>query len=334
MVTTANWAGECDGIEMMLDGTARMAYAGDVPWHKKGQGFTEPMLSEQAMTAAHLAGWDVKTGPIYTPEGIIIPGYERIYRPEDGTVFGVSRGQFKPIQIERQFDFMDSLVMDGVIRYEAAFSLMNGKRIALLARLNETMRILDDQYYPFVLSLGSFEPGHAVQTFPSTVRGICRNTVRMALSKDGSKGVRISHTGDIEGKLEAAAKLLRVTTQQERNYGAWLESLASHKMPEREVKTVQDALFGSLDGETSGRKLAAIERFREIYNQEEERNGANGYTTYQAITGYGNFGRSLRTKRNGEDSRFMSLFEGASGEFIERGTLALAEISGVQPVAV
>lgn len=306
-----------------------MYYAGAVPWHGLGNGVADAQTSAKAIELAGLGNWNVHLETFTAASGSMSDDLRAIVRETDHKVLGVATHLYKPIQNERMFSFMDSLVADGVMRYETAGSLFGGKKVWVLARLAKDMRIGNDDYHQYLLLVAGHDSFFSLKVYPTEVRVVCNNTLQQAARTPAA--IRVVHAGDTDRKLEAATAALKITTEATRNMQAWLERLAAKKMTENEVELVRERIFGSLDEETPTRRKHAIESFMQIYAAEEEHAGRSGYSVLQAITGYGD--HVIRLRNAGGEEKMRSIFSGAGLKFKQKGIKQLSGVLGFLPPA-
>lgn len=181
-------------------------FAGEnsVPWHGLGTRIETAPTSEDAIVAAGL-DWNVIQEPVYTSEGVLIPGYKANIRDTDRKVLGMVTNKYKIVQNKDAFSFTDSLLGEGV-RYETAGSLASGKRVWMLARL-EDRQITDEKISPYLVFTNNHDGTGAVKVAITPVRVVCQNTLNLAL-QTAERSWSAAHMGNIEDKLNEAKKTL------------------------------------------------------------------------------------------------------------------------------
>jgi phage/plasmid-like protein (TIGR03299 family) len=274
----------------MVAAVETMFYAGEVPWHGLGRGVEKAKTSKEAIKLAGL-NWKVKTGPLWggadkKGEAKPIPNMVSIYRETDGRVFGTASEAWEPWQNQEGFDFLDSLLADGIITYETAGALFDGRKVWMLAKLEKGMKVAGDEYWNYMLLSMGHDGNSAIRILPTQVRVVCNNTLTSALMADKGHIKVIHQTKSMRTKLAQAKEALSVTTGAHATMQTFLKHSAATKVGPKGVLTVQEALFGSLDDETPKQRREAIERFKAVYWAEKERSGATAYALVNAITGY------------------------------------------------
>lgn len=270
-----------------------MFYAGEVPWHGLGVGVEEAQTSEEAIKLAGL-DWEVALGSLYGPGYSEVEGKFSVYRKSDNKVLGIASGRYTPLQNAEAFAFIDSLHQDGIIRYETAGSLMGGRKVFLLATMDEDMRVGDDIYKPYLLLTTGHDPwgtNPAVRVLPTTVRVVCNNTLQMALGTKDAGGIRVVHNTMLQERLNQARTVLNITTEASRRLVTWLEKTAEVGITYDQMLEVQEEALKLIESEASTQRQKQIELFQAIYAAEVDRSGDTAYALACAVTGYEDHGR-------------------------------------------
>ncbi|MCC7419807.1 MAG: DUF932 domain-containing protein [Planctomycetaceae bacterium] len=187
-----------------VNGTAEAFFALKPAWHGLGAVLDHVPTSEEAIQAAHL-DWRVAKVPLKTDEGTDVADHFATVRRDTGAVLGVVSGKYSIVQNREAFSFLDSLLQDGLMRYESAGALRGGRVVWLLARLPSVDTIAPgDNTFRYVLFSTSHDGTASIHAVPTSVRVVCANTLRIATAKD----VGFRHTGDVKTKMDFARKYL------------------------------------------------------------------------------------------------------------------------------
>lgn len=224
-------------------------FVGEPAWHGLGTVISDAPTSEDAIRIAEL-DWDVIPKPIYDEFGREIPGFKVNVRSTDNANLGIVTDRYKVVQNNEAFAFTDELLGHGV-KYETAGSLASGKRVWMLARLENTM-IAEENIDPFLVFTNSHDGTGAIRVAITPVRVVCQNTLNLALSQ-ASRHWSCVHKGDIQSKLEEA----RFTLSSAERYMKALEE----EFGELKLKSVTDKQV-----ETMTEKLLEIE-FNNLWNK-------------------------------------------------------------------
>lgn len=220
-------------VEWMFSGS------NETPWHGIGEVIKGTLSSEEAIKVAKL-DWDVIPKPLFDEKHREIPGFKVNVRSSDDKILGVVTDRYKIVQNDEAFAFTDSLLGKGV-QYESAGSLASGKRIWMLARMENTT-LAEEKIDPYLVFTNSHDGTGAIRVAITPVRVVCQNTLNLALHQ-ASRHWSCVHTGDIQGKLEEA----RYTLSNAERYMEALEEefgeLKLKKVTEKEVRDLTDKLL-------------------------------------------------------------------------------------------
>ena len=200
-------------------------------------------------------------------------------RKDTENVLGVVSEGYKPISNRELADFADALVgADAAVVTETAGSLRHGKRVFALVRLPKAIEVTDEDILnQYVLLSNSHDGSSAFQVYPTSVRVVCANTLRMS-ERDSIRGIRFQHTGAIDQKIHAARAALGVVLKSGEYFEEQVRALADRKLSKKEVDNYFVDVYtktyrqvnedAAADGdETAQRQL---ERRKEVINEWEQ----------------------------------------------------------------
>ena len=101
------------------DNRIEAAFALTPGWHGLGRVLPDVPDSAAMIEAAGL-DWNVSMRPIADPDGYLVDGFKGTYRDDTNKSLGVVSDKYKRFQNREEFDFLDSLLQDGIMRYESA----------------------------------------------------------------------------------------------------------------------------------------------------------------------------------------------------------------------
>jgi phage/plasmid-like protein (TIGR03299 family) len=309
-------------LSIRADGRAEAMYSGragrlNPPWHDLG------VQLDRAATSADLArpevlGWSVEKQPllrrrvIQTPEGEVFSDIEvdthfATVRTDTNAQLGVVTSGYKVIQNSEAFGFLDSLLMDGIMEYEAAGALRGGRMIWLLARLpsvdHDTVAA-GDNLSRYILMLTAHDGSSALRILPTAVRVVCMNTVNLALRmhrKHHEAFIALRHSGDLNGKLNAARTILAGLDRQFTGYSDTARRLAEKKAEIPEVvKFINDTLpplpDEPSDKERKDRDQARRDIFDLFFNERQRIVANTWWAAYNAVTEWADHKQAYRGK--------------------------------------
>ena len=302
------------------------------PWHNLGIVISSAPTSEDAIKIAKL-DWDVISKPIFDGLGRELKGYKVNVRSTDNQILGVVTDKYKIIQNKDAFAFTDALLGEGV-RYETAGSLASGKRVWMLARM-ENRLMADEEMENYLVFTNSHDGKGAVRVACTSVRVVCQNTLNLALA-NASRHWSCSHMGSIESKLAEA----RHTLQSAERYMKALEEefgeLKMKKVTDRQVRQMTDKLLeieyadlykkaiknsnivdfkGMLKNKESEEKLNRKRNdILTIYNDKPDLRDTErtAFRFVNAVSDYVTHTTDHRNTRNYQENMFMKVIDGHS----------------------
>lgn len=184
-------------LEILSDGTASMAYVGEVPWHGLGVQVSNDMTPSEMMKAANL-DWKVEKVPTFAvmPDGEkISTGSYAIVRETDHKVLSPSVGPaWEPVDNEKCFEFFNDFVKSGDMEMHTAGSLRGGQIIWALAKIRDKFTLFGgDEIEGNLLLSASHLYGKVSNTDFTPTRVVCMNTLMMALGSQSKNAVSVNH---------------------------------------------------------------------------------------------------------------------------------------------
>lgn len=190
-------------IDMSND-RANIAYVGEKPWHGLGRALTPDADIETWRREAGL-GYEVLRAPVFfhdalpPDEGGGLHGFpERhvLYRSDTRAPLSVVGHEYNIVQPAEVLDFIAQCIANAGFQMEVAGSLMGGRKVWALARVNDGAPVVGhDIVRPYLLAATSYDTSMST-TFKFTgIRVVCDNTITMAAG--GRLGERGG--GQIEG---------------------------------------------------------------------------------------------------------------------------------------
>lgn len=193
-------------------------------WHGLGKVLDNPPTIEQAIIDAGL-DWEVLEENVYDLKDdgspVAIPNYKQLKRSSDRKTLGIVSTQYHPLQNLKAFQWFNFLLHEGSASLEAAGALKGGKRIWVLARVNQDeLEVKDgDTVKPYLLLSNSHDGTSAVWIQFTVIRTVCWNTLSAALSSRYEQerqktAIRIRHSASLDEQLTIASHALDFARQQ------------------------------------------------------------------------------------------------------------------------
>ena len=284
----------------------------ETPWHGLGTSIETAPTSKDAIIYAGL-DWNVVQSDVFTDNGTLIKGFKVNIRETDKTVLGMVTDRYQIVQNTEAFEFTDSLLGEGV-KYETAGSLASGKRIWMLAKMEDRL-VTGERVAPYLVFTNSHDGKGAINVAITPVRVVCQNTLNLAL-KQAERKWSCVHVGDIKSKLEEAKRTLL-------NAEAYMETL-HEEFGELKLMTLTDdkvddyinLLFPLDENETSLTKINRTKQMREelrirYFDAPDLQNiEKSAYRFVNAVSDFATHTIPFRKTRNFAENRFMKTIDG------------------------
>ena len=282
------------------------------PWHGLGTMVEEAPDSREALIAAGL-DWDVVQRPVFTQDGVKVPGYFANVRQQDGSILGVVTSRYKVVQNRDAFAFTDALLGDGV-RYETAGSLMGGRKTWILAKLPTRYIIQGEQILPYLVFSNTHDGSGAIKIAMTPIRVVCNNTLNLALDT-ANRSWSIHHTGDIAAKLEDARETLFMAEDYMNELGKGFEDLSRKRLTDAAVDEFIKVLLPFADdaSETTEKNILRLRKdVATRYFDAPDLQGLrkNGYRFINAVSDFATHAAPIRRTKNYQENLFNKTMEG------------------------
>lgn len=282
------------------------------PWHGLGTMVEEAPDSREALIAAGL-DWDVVQRPVFTQDGVKVPGYFANVRQQDGSILGVVTSRYKVVQNRDAFAFTDALLGDGV-RYETAGSLMGGRKTWILAKLPTRYIIQGEQILPYLVFSNTHDGSGAIKIAMTPIRVVCNNTLNLALDT-ANRSWSIHHTGDIAAKLEDARETLFMAEDYMNELGKGFEDLSRKRLTDAAVDEFIKELLPIADdaSETTEKNILRLRKdVATRYFDAPDLQGLrkNGYRFINAVSDFATHAAPIHRTKNYQENLFNKTMEG------------------------
>ena len=282
------------------------------PWHGLGTQVEEAPDSREALIAAGL-DWDVVQRPVFTQDGVKVPGYFANVRQQDGSILGMVTSRYKVVQNRDAFAFTDALLGDGV-RYETAGSLMGGRKTWILAKLPTRYIIQGEQILPYLVFSNTHDGSGAIKIAMTPIRVVCNNTLNLALDT-ADRSWSIHHTGDIAAKLEDARETLFMAEDYMNELGKGFEDLSRKRLTDAAVDEYIKELLPIADdaSETTEKNILRLRKdVATRYFDAPDLQGLrkNGYRFINAVSDFATHAAPIRRTKNYQENLFNKTMEG------------------------
>lgn len=282
------------------------------PWHGLGEIIQEAPTSDDAIRIAGLDWRVIQSELVCKENGQVIDGFKVNIRDTDKKTLGIVTDRYKIVQNSEAFAFTDALLGEGV-RYETAGSLASGRRVWMLAKLEDRI-ITDELIEPYLVFTNSHDGTGAVRVAITPVRVVCQNTLNLAL-QTAERQWSCAHKGDIQGKLEEARHTLlnanRYMDELEEDFG----ELKLIGLTDDKVKAYIEMLL-PIDAADTPRKILNIQNMRDelMYRYLEAPDLApiekSAYRFVNAVSDFATHRIPGRQTANYQENMFMKTVDG------------------------
>ena len=150
-----------------------MFSAREMPWHGLGTVTDDELTAQAALEAAGL-DWLVQPKPVYVKQddGSIqeISNYRAFARSTDGRVLHVASPLFTPIDNYQMFEFAETLLDVGQLRYTTAGSLREGGVVFATVELPKEITVAGDTHKTFLVISNAHNGTMAFKAIATPVR--------------------------------------------------------------------------------------------------------------------------------------------------------------------
>jgi phage/plasmid-like protein (TIGR03299 family) len=246
-------------ITIREDGFAEAVFAMEPAWHGLGKVFDHPMTSLECLKEGGL-DWLIVQRPVAVGEEVPVSpdevktiwhyqeGFKANVRQDTNALMGLVTNNYKVVQNQEAFAFLDKLVENHEMLYESAFSLYGGRKVCMLARMPGVQEVVKgDHILPYILLSLSHDGSEAIRFGPTAVRVVCANTYALAVGSGTVKELSVRHMGNIESKLSQARNILGVASNQFAQYAEIGKQLAQRKLTAQEWRDYLNLMCPELD---------------------------------------------------------------------------------------
>jgi phage/plasmid-like protein (TIGR03299 family) len=319
-------------------GSAMFAY--QPAWHGFGTVVSEAQTSADALRIAGL-DWTVALTDLAAimPDGSHQPidTHRATMRTDTSRALGAVGMRYQPLQNREAFAWMDEVVGEQLAIWHTCGSLRGGKDVWMLAKLPGNLEVCDrDVLDKYVLITNNHAGTGAVRLFPTSVRVVCANTLRLAISEvDRNKsdaglplGLKLFHTaGSLGKRVQKAKELLGVIGKSHDEFAQAARSMLSHELNTQQISDY----FGGLVENRSDRNREKVlgqlwDRFALPTNEGGYK--ANVWTAYNAASEWAD--HELRVTGRGDvraERKFRSVLFGSAHSFKERAWASAIELA-------
>ena len=253
-------------------------------WNRIGTAISKAQNVEEALNIANL-NYEVEKVPVFLENGFQVPGAFATKKVGMEDTFGVVGEKYEVVQNLEAFNFVDTLIPEGMKFIKAGETT---KMIYIIASLPDTY-ILDDKVTPYLIFQNSHCGKSTLRATITPLRIICQNQFNWAFRKASNK-ITIRHTRSAKERLEAAKSILLQNSEYLDQFKLEAEKLATTKITKGQLDAVIQTTFPILP-EANAKSITKIEEKREkfllAYNAEDNQNFKG--TAWGLVNAYSDF---------------------------------------------
>lgn len=227
---------------------------GKPAWHNLGVTVEGLMTTQEALTQAELADWNVKVEPLTVElsDGTKheLDGKYITTRMKNGVREPIATvgGRYTAIQNETAFAWADNIIDNAEAQWDTAGALGKGERVFGSLLLPRTVVIdekgIADKTETYLMIATSHDGTLPVTAAVTPVRVVCQNTLNIAL-KGAANKYKVRHTESSEYNMDNARKALNVTFKYMDEFEKEAKALYETSMTSNEFDRLIAAAFGS-----------------------------------------------------------------------------------------
>lgn len=302
-------------INELAEGVHSFASARTHAWHQLGTVVDEAMTAEEAMSLAHLAGWNVRKTPMFTidEEGNQIEADNRfatIYTnpvTKENQYLGVVGSHYAPIQNEDHVSLLNALVDESGAHFETAGSLKKGREVFVSMKLPETMQIGGhDAVEQYIVAMNSHDGTSPLRFMVTPIRVVCANTLAAA-TNSAKSSFSVRHVGEARLAVQEAREALALSFKYFDEFEIAAERMIAQTVSDNEFTQIVERLFDKQSVETPRQEAVFNKHFgtvSELWKQSSTVQPVYGtkWGVYQAITEYTDHFMSVNKSTNKDEA--------------------------------
>lgn len=273
----------------------------EVAIHASGLNF-EVVKKPLRFTTQVAQEWGGQT--VYVDSHLPIPDQFATVRSDTLEPLGIVGKNYEILQNIEAFNFLDNLV--GKAKFETAGLYGNGTR-SFITMSTEPMKILGDEFAPYILFTNSFDGSGAVRVMFTPIRVFCSNTIALAIKRADNR-LSIRHSSSLTKRLDNAKNVLLHNSNYLEAIKKESEKLAAIPYSAASFENLARSLFPVNDEDKEFiqvRNEAQIESLMRAYRQDDLQNFNN--TAYKAVQAIADFESHRPTFRNTDTMEFKNI---------------------------
>lgn len=227
------------------------------------------------------SNWEAEPYEVLTSSGISLDKYKAILRSDNNGFLGMVGSTYQIVQNSQAFSFMDVLVQEHQAKYQYLYSINNGAKIILQAKIDNNFEVRkNDRIETYLTLINSFNGTTPLMCFFTPVRLWCKNQLQAAI-KHKTNCVKIRHTQNIEVKVEEAFRVLGKANSYFVAFKEKSKQLAQKSLNKKMVDSFLNSLF---NGKETTRKDNQKQEVLKLTENGKGNNGSSLWDLYNGVT--------------------------------------------------
>lgn len=286
-------------------------------WTNIGANITKAATVEEALKLSHL-DYTVEKVPVFLQDGNPIPGAFCTKREDSNITYGVVGSQFEIVQNIEGFDFINSMVPEGLRFLKAG---ENHRFIYIIAQLPE-FDLMGDKVAPHIIFQNSHSGSTTLKATIAPLRIVCQNQFNLTFRKVANK-ISLRHTKSIKGKLHTAQEVLIRSSDYISEFQKEAILMAQNRVSKTQVDHLLDEVF-EIKAEFNPTQVRRMEekrdRFMAAYKAEDNQNFIG--TQWGLVNAYTDFVTHKPLKKDTpqalENHFIKSTLKGSINDFVNQ----------------
>lgn len=318
-------------LSVRKSGFVEMAYVGQTPWHGLGQSLTEGASIEEWKKQAGM-DWSISQAKVQfqSTKGALstFDGNQVLFRSDTKQPLSIVSDDYKIVQPGEVLEFFKDLVGNAGMVLETAGVLFGGRRFWAMANTGRFGVVnKKDTIKGNLLLTTSCDGTLATNALFTSVRTVCNNTLRLALSSQNDGRVRVTHSSTFDPlKIKSQLGLM---DQAWDTFMKQVNALSKIKMTDKAAGQFFYELFADPEKDVADQSFAVQRSVDELMNKFKNGMGADmsygtAWGAANAVTEY-----ASHSGRGGADQKLWGSFYGKKARFAEDAYATLLETVGV-----
>lgn len=221
-------------------------------WHGLGNYVGDALDPNEAMRIAGL-DWTVAKVPVYASyndNSIYDADYAAIVREDNQKILSIQSSDYQLVQNSEVFDL--AYALSDTVKVESAFSMGNGRKLVVLLKAGSFISTpnSEDVVDEYMCMCSSHDGTIALGGFGTSIRVVCSNTLNMAFAqraKNKKQMYRVTHTGNMEDKLDSMRKALAQYAKTAKFFEESVQTISSKMMTHDEIQRFWLDVWGMIE---------------------------------------------------------------------------------------